>query len=105
MTKKGKRTDAAITDILREFEIFLKNGVAINSYFFEYTCFTNPLTCSFFLEEKILGDIISLAYQGRSNETMVQIINTISMLVQNNRDDQSLCIRWFGVWSHSFPSL
>lgn len=53
--------------------------------------FMEGFTCSFFLEEKILGDIISLSYQGRSNETMVQIINTISMLVQNNRDDQSLC--------------
>ena len=47
---------------------------------------------SFFLEEKILGDIIAIIHQDRSNETKVQVIQTISILVQNIRDEKSLCI-------------
>ena len=47
---------------------------------------------SFFLEEKILGDIIAIIHQNRSNETKVQVIQTISILVQNIRDEKSLCI-------------
>ena len=43
------------------------------------------------MEEKILGDIISIIYQERSNETKVQVIQTISILVQNIHDEKSLC--------------
>lgn len=38
-----------------------------------------------------MGDIISIIYQERSNETKVQVIQTISILVQNIHDEKSLC--------------
>lgn len=79
MGKKGKRQDKAITLILKEFAEVLINGESISSQFFD-----------FFLEEKILGDIISIIYQERSNETKVQVIQTISILVQNIHDEKSL---------------
>ena len=46
---------------------------------------------SFFLEERMLGDIIHILYQNRSNKTKVQVIQTISILVQNIHDEKSLC--------------
>ena len=46
---------------------------------------------SFFLEERMLGDIIGIISQHRSKETKVQVIQTISILVQNIRDEKSLC--------------
>lgn len=49
------------------------------------------MTASFFLEEKLLGDIISIIYQDRSNATKVQVIQTISILVQNIRNEKALC--------------
>ena len=49
------------------------------------------MTRSFFLEEKLLGDIISIIYQKRLNATKVQVIQTISILVQNIRDEKALC--------------
>lgn len=39
----------------------------------------------------MLGDIIGIISQNRSKETKVQVIQTISILVQNIRDEKSLC--------------
>lgn len=49
------------------------------------------MSSSFFLEERMLGDIIGIISQKRSKETKVQVIQTISILVQNIRDEKSLC--------------
>ena len=45
----------------------------------------------------MLGDIIGILYQNRSNKTKVQVIQTISILVQNIHDEKSLCdtLLWF----------
>ncbi len=92
MSKTGKRVDKAITLILKEFAEILVHGQSISSQFFEQSDERQSLMISFFLEEKILGDIIAIIHQDRSNETKVQVIQTISILVQNIRDEKSLCI-------------
>ena len=50
------------------------------------------LFSSFFLEEKMIGDIIGIILQNHSNAAKVQVIQTISILVQNIRNEKSLCI-------------
>ena len=44
------------------------------------------------MEEKMIGDIIGIILQDHSNATKVQVIQTISILVQNIRNEKSLCI-------------
>lgn len=55
------------------------------------------MSSSFFLEERMLGDIIGIISQKRSKETKVQVIQTISILVQNIRDEKSLCSVFYRV--------
>lgn len=45
----------------------------------------------FFLEENMLQDIISIIKQNRSNKIKIQIIQTISILIQNIKNRTSLC--------------
>ena len=45
----------------------------------------------FFLEENMLQDIISIIKQNRSNNIKIQIIQTISILIQNIKNRTSLC--------------
>ena len=45
----------------------------------------------FFLEENMLQDIISIIKQNRSNKIKIQIIRTISILIQNIKNRTSLC--------------
>jgi len=47
--------------------------------------------CSLFLEENMLQDIISIIKQNRSNKIKIQIIQTISILIQNIKNKTSLC--------------
>ena len=44
----------------------------------------------FFLEENMLQDIISIIKQNRSNKIKIQIIQTISILIQNIKNRTSL---------------
>lgn len=53
----------------------------------------SPL-CSLFLEENMLQDIISIIKQNRSNKIKIQIIQTISILIQNIKNKTSLCECW-----------
>ena len=48
-------------------------------------------SCSLFLEENMLQDIISIIKQNRSNKIKIQIIQTISILIQNIKNKTSLC--------------
>ena len=47
--------------------------------------------CRFFLEENMLHDIIAIIKQNRSNKIKIQIIQTISILIQNTKNRTSLC--------------
>ena len=49
----------------------------------------------FFLEENMLQDIISIIKQNRSNKIKIQIIQTISILIQNIKNRTSLCRIFF----------
>lgn len=49
------------------------------------------LLCRVFLEENVLQDIISIIKQSRSNKIKIQIIQTISILIQNIKNRTSLC--------------
>ena len=49
------------------------------------------LFCRVFLEENVLQDIISIIKQSRSNKIKIQIIQTISILIQNIKNRTSLC--------------
>ena len=77
--KSGKKVDKEITSILKEFAEILIHGEKVSDQFFD-----------FFLEEKMLADIIGIILQERSNTTKVQVIQTISILVQNIRNEKSL---------------
>ena len=47
--------------------------------------------CRFFLEENMLQDIISIIKQNRSNKIKIQILQTLSILIQNIKNRTSLC--------------
>ena len=51
------------------------------------------IVCRVFLEENMLQDIICIIKQNRSNKIKIQIIQTISILIQNIKNRTSLCSR------------
>lgn len=53
----------------------------------------------------MLRDIIGIILQDRSNATKVQVIQTISILVQNIRNEKSLCLSSYGLIMYSFHSI
>ena len=98
LPRSGKKVDTEICQILKEFAEILVHGESVSDQFFEYE--TNWISYySFFLEERMLKDIIGIIYQNRSNPTKIQVIQTISILVQNIRNEMSLC---FFSFSYSF---
>ena len=73
------------------------HGEKQSESFFEYVFILLCLvififTCRVFLEENVLQDIISIIKQNRSNKIKIQIIQTISILIQNIKNRTSLCI-------------
>ena len=56
------------------------------------------LLCRVFLEENVLQDIISIIKQSRSNKIKIQIIQTISILIQNIKNRTSLCTPLVSKW-------
>ena len=72
------------------------HGEKQSESFFEYVfiqlCLVvNIFTRRVFLEENVLQDIISIIKQNRSNKIKIQIIQTISILIQNIKNRTSLC--------------
>ena len=82
--------DKELTSILKRFAEILVHGEQVSDEYFECIRVVRMMY-SFFLEEKLLSDIISIIHQKRSNATKVQVIQTISILVQNIRDEKALC--------------
>ena len=50
----------------------------------------------------MLHDIISIIKQNRSNKIKIQIIQTISILIQNIKNRTSLCMLFYGSIYFSF---
>ena len=51
----------------------------------------------------MLQDIISIIKQNRSNKIKIQIIQTISILIQNIKNKTSLCNSYLCDFTSSFP--
>lgn len=51
----------------------------------------------------MLQDIISIIKQNRSNKIKIQIIQTISILIQNIKNKTSLCENCLHDFTSSFP--
>ena len=93
----GVAADCELTEVLRELAEIMIHGEKQSESFFEYvvivfSCVIVKITRRVFLEENVLQDIISIIKQNRSNKIKIQIIQTISILIQNIKNRTSLCI-------------
>ncbi|KAK8820245.1 hypothetical protein WA577_006311 [Blastocystis sp. JDR] len=75
----GVTSDSELTEVLRELAEIMVHGEKQSDEYF-----------SLFLEENMLQDIISIIKQNRSNKIKIQIIQTISILIQNIKNKTSL---------------
>ncbi len=91
-----------IIETLRQIAELLIWGDQHNSVFFEYVqysisfdidppSFPSLLLCSFFLEKNLLAFFLNILDQKTSKHVKVQLIQTLSILVENIRSQSALC--------------
>lgn len=107
----NEQNKVIIIETLRQIAELLIWGDQHNSMFFEYvhlyysSLHTPYVSSSYFLEKNLLAYFLNILDQKTSKNVKVQLLQTLSILIENIRAQNSLCMLIFLVLSTSFASL